>query len=42
MVLVDGDVTFDVMDFYMTWIDCMLREIELTTLSGVHLYWLYR
>ena len=41
MVLVDGDVTSDVVDFYMTWIACMLREIELTTLSGVHLYWLY-
>ena len=42
MVLVDGDVTSDVVDFYMTWIACMLREIELMTFSRVHLYMLYR
>ena len=42
MVLVDGDVTSDVVDSYMTWIACMLREIELMALSGVHLYRLYR
>jgi hypothetical protein len=41
MVLVDGDVASDVVDSYMTWIACMLREIELMTLSGVHLYRLY-
>jgi len=28
----------DVVDSYMTWIACMLREIELMALSGVHLY----
>ena len=32
----------DVVDFYMTWIACMLREIELIIFSGVHLYRLYR
>ena len=37
MVLVDGDVAYAV-DSYMTWITCMLREIELITLSEVHLY----
>ena len=42
IVLVDGDVASDVVDSYMTWIACMLREIELMTLSGVHLYRLYR
>ena len=42
MVLVDGDVTSDVADSYMMWIACMLRKIELMTLSGVHLYSLYR
>ena len=39
---VDGDVESHVVDSYMTWIACMLREIELMTLSGVHLYRLYR
>ena len=42
IVLVDGDVASDVVDSYMTWIACMLREIELMALSGVHLYMLYR
>ena len=42
IVLVDGDVASDVVDSYMTWIACMLREIELMALSGVHLYRLYR
>ena len=42
MILLNGDVAFDVVDTYMTWIACMLREIELMTLSGVHLYRLYR
>ena len=41
MVLVDGDVAYAV-DSYITWISCMLREIELMTLSGVHLYRIYR
>ena len=41
MVLVDGDVVYAV-DSYITWIACMLREIKLMTLSGVHLYSLYR
>jgi len=38
---VDGDVVYAV-DSYITWIACMLREIKLMTLSGVHLYRLYR
>jgi hypothetical protein len=33
MILVDGDAT---------WIPCILIEIELITLSRVHLYRLYR
>ena len=37
MVLVDSDVAYAV-DSYIMWIACMLREIELMTLSGVHLY----
>ena len=41
MVLVDGDVAY-AMDSYITWIACMLREIKLMTLSGVHLYRIYR
>ena len=32
MALVDVDVTFDIMSFYMMRITCMLREIELMTL----------
>ena len=39
---VDGDVESRVVDSYMTWVAWMLREIELMTLSGVHLYRLYR
>ena len=35
MVLLDVDVTFDIMSFYMMQITCMLREIELMTLVGV-------
>ena len=35
MTLVDVDVAFDIIDFYMMWITCMLREIELMTLVGV-------
>ena len=35
MVLVDVDVTFDIIGFYMMRIICMLREIELMTLVGV-------
>ena len=35
MALVDVDVTFDIIDSYMMWITCMLREIELMTLVGV-------
>ena len=35
MVLVDVDVTFDIMGFYMMRIICMLREIELMILVGV-------
>ena len=35
MVLLDVDVTFDIMSFYMMRIICMLREIELMTLVGV-------
>ena len=42
MILVDGDVASNVVDSYMTWIARMLREIELITLSRVHLYRLYR
>jgi len=42
MVLMDGNVAADVVDSYTTWIACMLREIELMTFSGVHLYRLYR
>ena len=42
MVLVDGDVASNVVDSYMTLIACMLKEIALMTLSGVHLYRLYR
>ena len=42
MVLLDDDVVSDVVGSYMTWIACVLREIELMTLSGVHLYKLYR
>ena len=42
IVLVDGDVASDVVDSYMTWIACMLREIELMNLSEVHLYRFYR
>ena len=38
----DGDVASNVVDSYMTLITYMLREIELMTLSGVHLYRLYR
>ena len=38
----DGDVTSDVVDSYMMRIAWMLREMELMTLSGVHLYRLYR
>ena len=34
MILVDVDVTFDIVGSYMTWIACMLREIELMTLVG--------
>ena len=34
MALVDVDVTFDIMGFYMMRITCMLREIELMTLVG--------
>ena len=32
MVLVDGDVVSDIVSSYITWIACMLREIELMTL----------
>ena len=35
MTLMDVDVAFDIMGSYMTWITCMLREIELMTLVGV-------
>ena len=35
MTLVDVDVAFDIIDSYMMWITCMLREIELMTLVGV-------
>ena len=35
MALVDVDLTFDIMSFYMMQITCMLREIELMTLVGV-------
>ena len=38
MILLNGDVAFDVVDIYMTWIACMLREIELMTHSGVCIY----
>ena len=38
MVLVDGDVASDIVGSYVMWITCMLREIELMTLSGCHLY----
>ena len=31
----DGDVVSDIVGFYMMWIACMLREIELMTLVGV-------
>ena len=41
MVLVDGNVASNVVNFYMTWIACMLKKIELMTFSGVHLYKLY-
>ena len=34
MILVDDDVASDVVDFYMTWIVCILREIELMTLMN--------
>jgi len=34
MALVDVDVAFDIIDSYMMWITCMLREIELMTLVG--------
>ena len=34
MVLVDVDVTFDIVGSYMTWIACMLIEIELMILVG--------
>lgn len=30
----DDDVAYDVVDSLIRWIVCMLREIELTTLSG--------
>jgi len=43
MVLVNDDVVSDaVVDSYMMCINCMLKEIELMTFSGVHLYRLYR
>ena len=35
MALVDVDVAFDIMNFYMMRITCMLREIELIILVGV-------
>jgi len=35
MTLVDVDVAFDIIGFYMMRITCMLREIELMTLVGV-------
>ena len=39
MVLVNDDVVSDVaVDSYMTYINCILREIELITFSGVYLY----
>ena len=42
MTLVDVDVAFDIIDSYMMWITCMLREIELMILVGViyivHIY----
>ena len=34
MALVDVDVAFDIIDFYMMWITCISREIELMTLVG--------
>ena len=40
MALVDVDVAFDIIDFYMMWITCISREIELMTLVGV-IYILY-
>ena len=43
MVLVDGDVASDIVGSYMTWISCMLKEIELIILVGViYLYSTYR
>jgi len=42
MILVDGDVPSDVVDSYITWIACMLRKIELMSLSSMHLCRLYR
>jgi len=39
---VDGDVASDVVNSYMTWIACILKEIELMTFNEVHLYRLYR
>ena len=35
VVLMDGDVVSDIVGFYMMWIACMLREIELMTLVCV-------
>ena len=35
VVLMDGDVVSDIVGFYMMWIACMLREIELMTLVDV-------
>ena len=35
MALVDVDVAFDIMGFYMMRITCILREIELMTLVAV-------
>ena len=35
MALVDVDVTFDIMGFYMIRITCMLREIKLMILVSV-------
>ena len=39
----DGDVVSDIMDFYMTWIACILREIELMTLmNAISIVYIYR
>jgi len=35
-------VASDVVNSYMTWIACILKEIELMTFNEVHLYRLYR